>query len=255
MEFQSLFRAIGRLPGVRSVRGSYLGYAYHPIVTKLSVSVAMLGLLMVIASQHEGRASLVGIHVVLRDHLVWSVLLLALLFAVSTISPFFPEYLVTVGAGFIFGVLFGSIFSIAAITLAASGNFLIARYYRQRVIHLLFDAHSVREIRWTASRVSPMMVFFIWLLPSINFDLVSYAAGLSKMRYQIFVGLTIAGTILSSIVLSFLGTQVRSDSAAIGVGTLMLYTLIGTALYVRELPPRFRGMELHQVEDVFGDGV
>lgn len=241
MEYQSLFRAIGRLPGLRTIRGNYLGYVYHPIVTKLSVSVAVLGLLMVIATQHEGRASLVGIHVALRGHLVWSILLLAMLFAVSTLSPFFPEYLVTVGAGFIFGVLFGSIFAIAAITIAASGNFLIARHYRQRVTHLLFDAHSAREIRWTASRVSPMMVFFIWLLPSINFDLVSYAAGLSKMRFQMFVGLTIGGTILSSILLSFLGTQVRSDSAVRGVATLMLYTLIGTALYVSELPPRFKG--------------
>jgi uncharacterized membrane protein YdjX (TVP38/TMEM64 family) len=239
-----MFQAIRRLPGLRAIRVSYLGYVYHPLVIKLSVSVAALGLLIVIASQHEGRASLIGIHHVLRDQFVWSVLLLALLFAVSTISPFVPEYMVTVAAGFVFGVLFGSIFAVVAITLAASGNFLIARHYGRRVIHFLFDAHSAREIRWTASRVSPAMVFFIWLLPSINFDLVSYAAGLSKMRYQTFVALTITGTFFSSILLSFLGAQVRSDSAVKGAATLMLYTLIGIALYVRELPPRFKGMEL-----------
>jgi uncharacterized membrane protein YdjX (TVP38/TMEM64 family) len=244
-----MLRIIRRLPLFRAIRGSHLAYIYHPIVTKLSVSIAALGLLMVVASNHEGRASLVGIHVVLRDHLVWSTLLLAMLFAISTISPFFPEYMVTVAAGFIFGLVFGSIFAIVAITLAASGNFLIARHYGGRVIRFIFDVHSVREIRWTASRISPAMVLFIWLLPSINFDLVSYAAGMSKMQYRTFIALTIAGTFFSSVILSFLGTRVRSDQAVIGVGTLMLYTLVGIALYVRELPPWFEGLEFPRNEE------
>ena len=99
--------------------------------------------------------------------------------------------MVTVTAGFILGAVAGSCFAIVAITLAASGNFLIARHYGRRVIHFIFDVHSAREVRWTASRISPVMVFFIWLLPSINFDLVSYAGGLSKMPYRTFVALTI----------------------------------------------------------------
>jgi uncharacterized membrane protein YdjX (TVP38/TMEM64 family) len=180
---------------------------------------------------------------VLSDHLIWSTLLLAMLFAVSTISPFFPEYMVTVAAGFIFGIVFGSIFAIVAITLAASGNFLIARHYGRRIVHFIFDVHSAREIRWTATRIRPTMVFFIWTLPSINFDLVSYAAGISNMRYRTFVGLTIAGTFLSSVVLSFLGTRLRSDEAVTGVALLMLYTLVGIGLYVKELPPWFEGLE------------
>ena len=244
-----MLNGIRNLPVLRSLRGHHFAYVYHPIVAKLSISLAGLGLLLVVASQREGRTSLVGIHNVLSDHLILSMFLLAFLFATSTISPFFPEYMVTVTAGFILGTVAGSCFAIVAITLAASGNFLIARHYGRRVVHFIFDAHSAREVRWTASRISPVMVFFIWLLPSINFDLVSYAGGLSKMPYRTFVALTIVGTSLSSVILSFLGASLRSDSAAKGVATLFVYTLIGIALYVRELPPWSIELERRELSD------
>jgi uncharacterized membrane protein YdjX (TVP38/TMEM64 family) len=41
------------------------------------------------------------------------------------------------------------------------------------------------------------MVFLTWLLPSINLDRISYAAGLSPMPYPVFVGLTVSGSLLS----------------------------------------------------------
>jgi uncharacterized membrane protein YdjX (TVP38/TMEM64 family) len=70
------------------------------------------------------------------------VILLAILFGVSTLSPFFPEFLLTVASGFVLGVWQGGMFAVAAITLAASANFFIARRQGQRVIQSLFDLHS-----------------------------------------------------------------------------------------------------------------
>ncbi len=224
-------------------------YIYHPIVTKLLVSVAVLGLLMIVISSDNGKQALDGIHVALRDHVVWAALLLGVLFLVSTLSPFFPEFMVTVAAGFIFGIALGGAFAIAAITVGASTNFWIARKDGRRVIELLFDQHSASEIRWTATRITPSMVFFTWLLPSINFDLISYAAGLSRMRYRSFIGLTVSGTLASAFLLAFLGDRLRSGNAVTIVATLLAYTAVGIALYTKELPPRLVGIEAAK-EDV-----
>ena len=223
----------------RRLTQRYFVYAYHPIVTKLSASFVALGLLLLLASSRLGRAALVGVHEALSAQLFITILLLALLFGVSTLSPFFPEFLVTVAAGFILGLIPGSLFSIAAIAVAASGNFFIARRQGGNVIQLIFDLHSVREIRWTASRITRTMVFLTWLLPSINFDLISYAGGLSAMPYRTFLILTVGGNILSSALLVFLGQSLRSDQATLVAATLLVYTLAGTALYVKELPPWF----------------
>ncbi len=224
-------------------------YIYHPIVTKLLVSVAVLGLLMIVISSDNGKQALDGIHVALRDHVVWAALLLGVLFLVSTLSPFFPEFMVTVASGFIFGIALGGAFAIAAITVAASMNFWIARRDGRRVVELVFDLHTTREILWTATRISPMMVLFTWLLPSINFDLISYAAGLSKMRYRSFIALTASGTVASAILLAFLGDRLRSGNAVTIVATLLAYTVVGIALYAKELPPRLVGIEAAK-EDV-----
>ncbi len=231
-----------RLTG-RYLTHRYLVYAYHPIVTKLSVTVVMLGLLLLLVSDPLGRTALLDIHAALSARLPITILLLAMLFGISTLSPFFPEFLVTVAAGFILGALPGSIFSVAAIALAASVNFFIARWQGGAVIQLIFDLHSVREIRWTAARITRLMVFLTWLLPSINFDLISYAAGLSAMRYRTFLGLTLAGNLLSSALLAFLGESLRSNQATLVVVTLLIYTLVGALLYIKELPPWFADLQ------------
>jgi uncharacterized membrane protein YdjX (TVP38/TMEM64 family) len=229
------------LPPRSAIRRRYI--IYHPIVTKLLVAMAALGLLMLIASNDEGKQALNGIHVALRDHLVWTAVLLAVLFLISTLSPFFPEFMLSVAAGFIFGVAFGSAFAVAAITVAASANFAIARRDGRRAVELIFDPQSAREIVWTATRITPAMVFFTWLLPSINFDLISYAAGMSHMRYRVFLTLTVTGSVMSSVILAFLGDSLHSGPAVTVVAILMVYTLVGIGLYAKELPPRFEGRE------------
>jgi uncharacterized membrane protein YdjX (TVP38/TMEM64 family) len=230
------------LPPRSAIRRRYI--IYHPIVTKLLVAMAALGLLMLIASNDAGKQALSGIHVALTDHLAWAGVLLAILFLISTLSPFFPEFMLSVAAGFIFGVAFGSAFAVAAITVAASANFTIARRDGRRVIELIFDLHSAREIDWTVTRITPAMVFLTWLLPSINFDLISYAAGMSHMRYQVFLALTVTGTVMSSVILSFLGDSLHSGPAVTVVAILMVYTLVGIGLYAKELPPWFEGRKL-----------
>ncbi|MGA2285033.1 MAG: VTT domain-containing protein [Dehalococcoidia bacterium] len=222
-----------------AIRRRYL--IYHPIVTKLLVAMAALGLLMLIASNEEGKQALNGVHVALRDHLAWAAVLLAILFLISTLSPFFPEFMLPVGAGFIFGVAFGSTFAITAITVAASANFIIARRDGRRVVDLIFDQQSAREIDWTVTRITPAMVFLTWLLPSINFDLISYAAGMSRMRYRVFLALTVTGTVMSSVILAFLGDSLHSGPAVTVVAVLMVYTLVGAGLYAKEVPPWFGG--------------
>ena len=191
-------------------------FIYRPIVTKALVSVAALGLLMMIVSNDNGSQTVTDMHTALRHHLVWTAVLLALLFLVGKTSPFFPEFLLSVAAGFIFGVTIGSAFAIASVAAAASINFMIARRDGQDVVERIFDRHSAREIRWTATGVTPTMVFLTSLLPRINFDLGSYAAGLSKMTYRRFLALTITGTAPSSVILAFLGDNLRSGGAVHG---------------------------------------
>jgi uncharacterized membrane protein YdjX (TVP38/TMEM64 family) len=232
------------LPPRSAIRRRYI--IYHPIVTKLLVAMAALGLLMLIASNEEGKQALNGIHVALRDHLVWAAVLLAALFLISTLSPFFPEFMLSVAAGFIFGVAFGSAFAVAAITVAASANFAIARRDGKRVIGLIFDPQSAREIDWTATRITPVMVFLTWLLPSINFDLISYASGMSHMRYRTFLALTVTGTVMSSVILAFLGDRLHSGPAVTVVAVLIVYTLVGMGLYAKDLPPWFGGREMDE---------
>jgi len=224
---------------IQAVRRRYFVHIYHPITLKILVAFVCLGLLLTIVSSASGRVALDGIHQALRDQLLASIVFLALLFLVATLSPSFPEFMIIVMSGFVFGVWVGGVFSIVCVIIAASANFSIARRSKRRIPEYLFDKHSVRELRWTARRITPAMVFLTWFLPSINFDLISYAAGMSRMKFRTFAFLTIVGTLFSTFLLAFLGDRLRSSEASTVVALLLIYTFAGILLYVKDVPPWF----------------
>ncbi len=76
--------------------------------------------------------------------------------------------------------------------------------------------------------------------------------GMSRMRYWVFLGLTVTGTVISSVALAFLGNSLHSSPSVTVVAVLMVYTLVGIGLYAKELPPWFEGRE--PAETDAGDG-
>jgi len=63
-------------------------------------------------------------------------------------------------------------------------------------------------------------------------------------RYQVFLARTVTGTVMSSVILSFLGDSLLSGPAVTVVVILMVYAIVGIGLYAKELPPWFEGREL-----------
>src|SRR6516165_1163788 len=64
---------------------------------------------------------------------IWGVLLFILVYILATVL-FFPASILTIGAGFIFGVLLGTVTVSIASTTGAALAFLIARYFARDMI-------------------------------------------------------------------------------------------------------------------------
>jgi uncharacterized membrane protein YdjX (TVP38/TMEM64 family) len=146
--------------------------------------------------------------------------------AVSILLPPFPDVVMVIAAGLVFGFIPAVGYTLVGGLLGASGNFALARLLGRPRLRPWLGPDRYARVDALASRAGWVAVFLTRLLPGFNFDLVSYAAGVTPMSVGAFLTATLGGMVVPVIVLVTAGTQVAARpglallATAISVGTL-----------------------------------
>jgi len=99
-----------------------------------------------------------------------------------------PGVILTLGAGFTFGVVKGSIYVIIATTLGATAAFLMARHlFGKRVARFLLTHTKTKHLDYAFSREGWKIVFLTRLVPFFPFKLSNYFFGLMQISLRDFV--------------------------------------------------------------------
>jgi uncharacterized membrane protein YdjX (TVP38/TMEM64 family) len=118
-----------------------------------------------------------------------------------------PSFLITFANGLAFGVFWGLILSLFGHVLAASVCFGISRALGRVPVEVLVGRAGLESAdRWFA-RWGMYAVFAARLFPGVAFDVISYAAGLTRMRFRSFLAATALGIFPQTLLYSFLGRQ------------------------------------------------
>jgi uncharacterized membrane protein YdjX (TVP38/TMEM64 family) len=131
-----------------------------------------------------------------------------------------PSAPIALAAGAAYGRLWGTAYVVAGSVLGACVAFWIARR---------FGYDAVRRVPWIARWIDRTrsqatlagLVFVSRLLPFLSFDAVSYAAGLTPLRFLWFALATLAGVIPISILLVWFGERMAEQGAG-WIGTAVL---------------------------------
>ena len=146
----------------------------------------------------------------------WQASLLFILIMAAAIVVLAPGVIFTMGAGFVFGVVKGTLLVVAGTVLGATIAFLIARY-------LIGE----RPSRWLMSHVKPenlgeimkkegwRMIMYTRLVPLFPFKLSNYFFGLTPVRLRDFVLGNFLGIIPLTVNNVYLGS-IASDLATMG---------------------------------------
>jgi uncharacterized membrane protein YdjX (TVP38/TMEM64 family) len=128
-----------------------------------------------------------------------------LLMVVQALVAPVPSFIITVANGLAFGVFWGSVLSVAGHALAATVCFGITRAIRSGPVEALVGRAGLAAAdRWLA-RKGPYAVLLARLIPGMAFDAVSYAAGLSRIRFASFLAATVVGTLPQTVFYAYLG--------------------------------------------------
>lgn len=157
------------------------------------------------------------------------------LMVLQAIAAPLPSFLITFANGLAFGVFWGWMLSLAGHVLAAVVCFGISRSLGRVPVEVLVGKAGLESAdRWFA-RWGMYAVFAGRLVPGISFDVISYAAGLTKMRFSGFVVATALGIAPQTFLYSFLGRQAPEYMGLFLVTSAMVIAgFVGYVVYRRK---------------------
>ena len=145
----------------------------------------------------------------------------------SVIAPL-PAFLITFANGLLFGVWWGAALSWSSAMLGAALCFFIARVLGRPVIVKLLSEAAVNTSDQFFQRYGKHAVLIARLVPVISFDVISYGAGLTGMRFLGFAIATGIGQLPATLLYSYLGDRVTGSIKALfwGFGIVIAVSII-----------------------------
>ncbi len=122
----------------------------------------------------------------------------------SVIAPL-PAFLITFANGTLFGFWWGSLLSWSSSMVGAAFCFYIARYLGIERITRLISQPAVDKTNDFVEKYGTYAILIARLIPFISFDVVSYFAGATRMRFLGFWIATGIGQMPATLVYSYLG--------------------------------------------------
>lgn len=162
---------------------------------------------------------------------IWGPIVIVGLMTVAIVATPIPSAPIALAAGAAYGHTLGTVYIVVGAELGALAAFGLARFLGRDVLRRWFGDKV--DTGWLGSQNAlTFTVFVSRLLPFVSFDIVSYAAGLSRLHFWRFGLATLAGIIPASFVLAHFGNEAvsgdtsRAAWAAIGLGALTLTPLV-----------------------------
>ncbi len=162
-----------------------------------------------------------------------------LMTAAIVLSPI-PSAPIALAAGAAYGHTWGTIYVLIGAEAGALIAFAIARLFDFDIVEKFVKKGS--SIQLLGSQNTLMAIVFVSrLLPFISFDVVSYAAGLTALKFWRFAVATLAGIVPAAFFLAHFGAaMVSADERRIGIAALALGLVTGIPIAVMIVRKRRR---------------
>lgn len=166
-----------------------------------------------------------GLQATINEAGYWGPILIIILIAGAVVMSPIPSAPIAIASGFAFGHSYGTLYVLIGAELGAIIAFGISRLLGYEAIQKRFG--DKLKIKWLNSSQHLMAIVCISrLIPFISFDIVSYAAGLTKLSYLQFATATLIGIIPASFFLAHIGSEMATSDIKQMTYTIVLLGLI-----------------------------
>lgn len=136
-----------------------------------------------------------------------------------------PAFLITFANASLFGAFWGGVLSWASAMAGAALCFYIARILGRGAVEKLTGKTALDSMDTFFTRYGKHTILICRLLPFVPFDPISYAAGLTSLRFRSFMLATGLGQLPATVVYSCVGSWLTGGTYWLVTGLLTLFAL------------------------------
>ena len=142
----------------------------------------------------------------------WGPVIFIALYVVAAVL-FIPGSVLTLGAGAVFGVVWGSVYVSIASTLGATCAFLVGRYLARNAVARRIEGNArFAAIDKAVAKEGWKIVGLTRLSPVFPFTLLNYAFGLTKVSLRDYVLASWIGMMPGTVMYVYLGSLAKAAS-------------------------------------------
>lgn len=162
--------------------------------------------------------------------LSWGLLAPIIFIVIFTLRSFvlFPSPILAITGGLTFGFWYGLLFTFIGSTLSAVAAFVAVRTLGTKIVKNRWDEKYAFAKKQIDER-GFIYLLILRLLPFINFDIVSYAASFSSVKFRDYLWATMLGIIPGAIIYTSIGSSVHSEKSSniiISISFLVILMLL-----------------------------
>jgi uncharacterized membrane protein YdjX (TVP38/TMEM64 family) len=147
---------------------------------------------------------------------------------------FFPDSVLAIAGGMAFGFFKGTLLTIIGALCGGSLAFFIVRYLGQEVIKKIIKK-DISILRKHTQEKGFFVVLILRLIPLVPFDVISYSAGLSEIKYKDFLLATLLGIVPGVAVFSNIGDKsLEAGSFEFYISIALLVVLLVVSVLLKK---------------------
>lgn len=164
----------------------------------------------------------------------WAVCLFVLIYTIATVFGF-PGTVLTIAGSVVFGLVWGTFWSVVGATLGAIGAFGVARYLLRNWAERRFGHHKAL-VRFNQAVIDKPLAFVLSVrfAPISPFNVVNFLFGLTSIRWVYYAVGTFLGIIPGTLAYAWLG--VAGKEALRGGDRLPFFIALGFLTLLSVLP-------------------
>lgn len=166
---------------------------------------------------------------------VFAMLISFLLMIFQSIIAPLPAFIITLVNAALFGWVLGAILSWASAMVGAALCFFIARIYGRDLVEKLVSKKLLNESNKYFDEYGTKTILVTRLLPFVSFDLISYAAGLTNMKFKSFLIATGIGQLPATIIYSYVGGNLSGGAQKMFIALLVLFSIAIVITIIKQI--------------------
>ncbi|MBI2608038.1 MAG: TVP38/TMEM64 family protein [Deltaproteobacteria bacterium] len=155
-----------------------------------------------------------------------------LLYVISSATLIFPEALLSMASGMVWGPYLGTVYTVVGALFGAGAAFGISRYFGRGFMQKILKDTKAGVCDRFLSKNGFMSIFVMRLIPLFPWEFVNYVSGICGFRFRDYLLATFIGTIPGSFTYNLIGASLGEPidkfrivlifSLVIGFGIIVL---------------------------------